>query len=210
MWEYADTFMATRQWIAVLVGAAIGAFVAALTIQTQRSINRRRATIDMLSAKLWDHDYISASDCFYHAMKEQRKLMVYYDKFTECRSMKNNGEWDNLSESRKKEYDAPMEVMSKIRSVLNDRELVAIGIREGTYDEVIYRRWWYFTFIQEWRQAAPLIARIRADPQTGPASAAYAEMEALAKRWQAEGVWTQTERHIRLPWLGNVTISRSR
>lgn len=205
-----SNYVDAHPWLAVLIAGSLGLITAWFTITSQRTINRRRATVDMLGAKLWDRDYIQATDRFYHAMKDQRKLMKQYDQFVEAREHKANGTWDELPDEKAQEYTESIDVIQKVRLVLNDRELVAIGIRDGSYDEVIYRRWWYSTLLQEWHQAAPLIARIRSDVQTGAPAAAYCEYENLVCRWQAEGQWTQRDRHIRFPGGRIITISRSR
>lgn len=203
-------FMGENTWVAILIGALAGLIVAYATIATQRNINRRRATVDMINLKLWDGDYYSTADIFYSIMKEQKKLMEFYDAFIEVRDLKRSGKWDAIGEEEQRKYAPAVDTILKVKAILNDRELVAIGIREGTYDEVIYRRWWYSTFMEEWRASVTLISRIRSDVQAPPLGAAYSEMEALAKRWQAEGPWTTQDRHFRLPGGRIVTISRSR
>lgn len=164
----------------------------------------------MLSSKIWDQDYILSSRIFYQMLKDQKTLMQQYDLFVEGRGKKNNGEWSKLRADEKKIYDDAYETISHVRFILNDRELVAIGIREGTYDEPIFRRWWYTTYIQEWRESSAFVARIRADAQVSAAANAYAEFDALARRWQAEGPWSKSDRHFKLPGGRFVTISRSR
>ena len=143
-------------------------------------------------------------------MKDQTILMSYYDLFIAARNLQQSGAWSALSQAEKNRHEEATTTITSVRAILNDRELIAIGVREGTYDENIYRRWWYSTALLEWRVASPLIARIRSDPQVGPSATAYVEMEALAKRWQAEGPWKPADRHIYLPGGRSITISRSR
>lgn len=201
-------FFNEKPWAAILLTGLAGSFLTAMTIQTQRSINRRRSTFEMLSRVIWDKDYIEASAAFYHIMKDQKLLMKYYDQFSECRSLKNRGEWECLPNSDKEKFEPGISIVTSIRSVLNDRELMAIGIREGTFDEVIYRRWWHSTYVKEWKESSALVARFRSEP-TGPGPAAYTEMELLARKWEAEGPWTRRDRHIRF-FGRNITVSRSR
>ncbi len=162
----------------------------------------------MLSRVIWDKDYIQASSTFYHNMKDQKLLMKYYDQFSECRLLKNRGEWEQMSEDNRKNFEPGISIITSIRSVLNDRELMAIGIREGTFDETIYRRWWHSTYVKEWKESSALVARMRSDA-SGPGAAAYSEMELLARKWEAEGAWKRREKHINI--LGRtITFSRSR
>jgi hypothetical protein len=164
----------------------------------------------MLMDKIWDGDYMATVATFYRVMKEPQKLMEYYDRFTQVRELKAGGKWDSLGNEEKARFDQAVEYISSVRSVLNDRELIAIGIREGTYDEVIFRRWWYSTFMQEWRASSALVARIRGDTQAAASQYAYRDMEALARRWEAEGPWTPREKYYQLPGGRVLTIHRSR
>ncbi len=203
-------FLGHNTWVAIVFTGLVGLIGTMVAVSTQRSINRRRATVDMFSNKLWDEDYIKVSNIFYTAMKDQTKLMQDYDLFIQARNIQQSGKWADVHDAEKKKFDDATLNITSVRSILNDRELIAIGVREGTYDEVIYRRWWYSTALLEWRSASPLVARIRSDTQVGPSAYAYTEMENLAKRWQAEGPWRRADRHVRLPGGRTVTISRSR
>lgn len=202
-------FMSRNTWAAIVFSSAIAVVVGWVTINTQRGINRRRATVDLLNSKMWDKDYLDAAKVFYDVMKDQKKLMNYYDLFTEYRKIINDGREGIADNDSGQKMGEAVDTILKIRAVLNDRELIAIGIREGSYDEAIYRRWWYTTLLQEWRLSVAFIARIRTDPLTGASPNAYAEFEALASRWQVEGPWPRRVRHFR---VGSrvYTISRSR
>lgn len=204
-------FLGSNTWVAIVFSGIIGLLAALYTVRTQRLINRRRATVDMIMNKNWDSDYINTSTIFYDAMKDQKKLIEIYDRFVEVRDLKTTGKWDDLPEPDRASYESATKTVTAIKSILNDRELVAIGIREGTYDEVIYRRWWYSTFMLEWRLSSSLISRMRTDPAlSGGSQYAYRDMEALARRWEAEGPWLPRERHYQLPGGRVVTIQRAR
>ena len=181
-------------WTAGIITITIGF----LTIRTQRAINRRRATIDMFMQKIWDKDYLKAADAFADVMKDQTKLMTLHDMFARALDLKRRNEWVDLSDAEKEKYELAASTIYDVVKVLNDRELIAIGIRDGAYDDAICRRWWYSTFLREWKLASTFIARIRTDPQLGAAAAAFTQMQELAERWESQGPWEKNSRHIKL------------
>lgn len=164
----------------------------------------------MLTEKLWDNDYIKASNEFYVLMADQKKLMAYYELCMEARKARLSGTTVERTKEEQAKLDAAQQSISHVRSILNDRELVAIGIRERTYDDAIYRRWWFSTYIQEWQKAQAFVLRLRNDEHVAAKGASYSEMEALANRWRSEGPWTDQRKHIRLPFGRSLVITRSR
>jgi hypothetical protein len=192
-------------WIAALITVTVGL----MTIQTQRSINRRRATIDMFMQKIWDKDYLKASEGFADVMKDQTKLMNAHDMFIKSVDLKRRNEWGKLSAVEKEDLERAASTIYDVVRVLNDRELIAIGIRDGTYDEAICRRWWYSTFLREWKLSSTFVARIRTDPQLGAAAAAYNQMQELAERWESEGPWQKDSTHIKLFGGRSLVLTRS-
>ena len=201
--RFLDGHPALAIWTAGLITITIGI----LTIRTQRSINRRRATIDMFMKKMWDEDYLKASGTFVDVMKDQTKLMNLHDMFAKALDLKRRNEWAGLSAAEKDKYEFATSVIYDVVKVLNDRELVAIGIRDGAYDDAICRRWWYSAFLSEWKLSSTFVARIRTDPQLGAAAAAFTQMQELAERWESQGPWQKDSRHIR---LGSRTIVLTR
>jgi len=190
-------------WTAGLITTTIGL----LTISIQRSINRRRATVDMFMKKIWDNDYLKAAGTFADVMKDQTKLMTLHDMFAKALDLKRRNEWAGLSAAEKEKDKFATSVIYDVVKVLNDRELVAIGIRDGAYDDGICRRWWYSTFLSEWKLSSTFVARIRTDPQLGAAAAAFTQMQELAERWESQGPWEKDSRHIR---FGSRTIVLTR
>jgi Domain of unknown function (DUF4760) len=199
-------FYSTYPWAAVATAAAIGLLGTMLAISSQRAVNRRRATVDMLTTKMWDQDYIASLETFFDAMSNQEQLMIDYDLFVKYGDPQILTQQDpKLSDDLRKKVDEAKTRLYRIRYILNDRELVAIGIREGIYDEAIYRRLWYTTTLKEWKLAGPLVARIR----NNSGNRAYVELEALARRWEVEGPWIPSFRTFN--FLGRMfTVIRSR
>lgn len=67
--------------------------------------------------------------------------------------------------------------------VLNEYELVAIGIQRGTFDDQTYRRWQKSVVIKNWALAAPYVLAVRM--RTGN-DAIFHEFEQMA-RWYKGG-----------------------
>lgn len=203
MFEAVSQFLVTHSWVPVVFAGSVAFFGAILTIITQRAINRRRATVDMMTTKAWDRDYTETLEHFYGAMRNQEELMVNFDLVRKHGDFQADPD-SALTEEVKKKVETARKSLFRIRYILNDRELVAIGIREGIYDETIYRRQWYSTTLKEWHYASPFVARMRTDTPR-----AYIEFEALARRWETEGPWTPSFSTVRM-FGRSFTIVRSR
>lgn len=146
--------------IAILLSAVIGAAVALRSIREQRSIARKRATIDLLARKEWDKSYLEARKNF-NRLRDDSAGLVH---------------WASIS------HDSTDE-KSVIRDTLNDYELIAIGIKEDILDERVYKRWFRSTLINDWEQAEAYIMEVRRNTS---APKIFCEFEELAKKWGAE------------------------
>ena len=141
---------------AVLLSAFVGAVVAVVGIATQRNIARRRATFEHIAAVNRDGDVIAARRKFIELAKNDGGLGIW------------------ASEENEK-----TEETQSIRLVLNEFELVAIGIWRGIIDEKFYRLWFEASVIQFWKHADPFVSTLRN----------RTENPALYKEFQAMAVW---------------------
>jgi hypothetical protein len=138
---------------AILISATIAALIALHSLEEQRKIARKRATLDMLARKEWDRDYIEARA-----------------EFVKLRDVPDGLEmW-----SRREHQDSPQAI--NIRNTLNDYELIAVGIKEGILDQELYKRWFKTSFVKDWRAAREYVREIRAQAGT---SAIFCEMDWL-------------------------------
>lgn len=154
--EWAD---ANGPWLvpgAILVSAIIGATVAVVAIWHQRLIARKRAMIDNLLQKNWDEDYIKIRRAFVRLREDTDALL------------------DAAKEDNQSREDA-----SAIRSILNDYEITALGIKCGILDEKIFRLWFETSFLNDYEKLRPFIVTIRLQN-----SRYFVEMEQLAKKWK--------------------------
>ena len=68
-----------------------------------------------------------------------------------------------------------------ILKVLNNHEFIAIGIRQKTFDEEIYKRMQYSNVMKVWRSSAGIVSEIR---NSQGIQTLFQEFESLAKRWE--------------------------
>jgi hypothetical protein len=108
------------QWVTALIAATAG-YLAFRSIQSQRSIARRRAAFDLFLKTETDEKMTTAYDHFHDGIAAMREAP--------------SAESFCTSEETRKHY-------LSIRKYLNVHELVAVGIREEVLDpEVCYSYW---------------------------------------------------------------------
>lgn len=143
---------------AILISAGVATRIARVNIREQRKISRRRATLDLLSRNEWDGDYLIARNEFVRLKNGSTGLEFW---------------------TAKEHEDSPQ--IGIIRSVLNDYELIAIGIEEDILDEELYKKWFKSAYIKDYDLSADAIAALR---ERLGVPAIYKNFEALAKKWK--------------------------
>lgn len=148
--------------IAILLSACIGAFVAVHAIGTQQKIARKRATLDLLSRKEWDNDFVDAKRRFNRLRDSGEDIGVF------------------ATAARKQLEDANFDM---IRNILNDYELIAVGIAGEILDEDLYKLWFRSALVKDYEKSRGFIVNIR---KLENVPEYYSEFEVLAKRWGAK------------------------
>lgn len=147
--------------------------IAVWGVFTQRAIARRRATFDHIAKTEGDADILSARKHFVELAKGDGGL----------------ARWAGGEHEKTKEVQS-------IRLVLNDFELIAIGIQRGIIDGEFYRRWFKSGVVHYWRHAAPFVAALRTRTSN---PMLYHEFEQMAgwfdetkppRRGRWAGLWT--------------------
>lgn len=123
---------------AVFVSAFVAAAIAIWGILTQRAIARRRATLDLIVKIESDSDLIAARKKFIELAKAPGGL----------------GVWAELEKEQSEEVQS-------IRLVLNEFELISIGIQRGILDYDFFKLWNRSTTIRFWHSAAPFVTTLR-------------------------------------------------
>jgi len=75
------------------------------------------------------------------------------------------------------------EESATLRAILNQYELVAIGIKQSTIDEKVYKRWCRTTLVKDWAACKALVMQLRENEKV---ATYYCEFEKLAKRWASK------------------------
>jgi hypothetical protein len=120
------------------------------------AIARKRATVDLVMQQKLDKDLVDARNKFRPLRRKETSFISYADN-----------------------PDAPQNKFLQI--VLNAREFEATGIREGAFDEKIFKRMVYNTVIKDWDSLKPYVMELRRkrNHQT-----LFQEFEWLATRWE--------------------------
>lgn len=112
----------------------------------------------MLAQKEWDRDYIVARSEFIKLRDASSGLAFW---------------------AREEHKGSPQ--LNIIRNMLNDYELIAVGIKEGILDEELYKRWFKTSFLSDMAAAAEFIERARVQAGT---NAIFTEAQWLAQKWE--------------------------
>jgi hypothetical protein len=142
---------------AILVSAAVALIVAKLTISMNRKIARRRATLDLLAQQRWDKDYLCTKQEFIKIRDGEGGLVKWSDK----------------------QYRNTLEI-NHIRNMLNDYELVSVGIKNEILDEKLYKEWFESSFTKDWKESKSFIMELRRSEQRDKL---FKEFKWLARKW---------------------------
>jgi hypothetical protein len=123
---------------AAFITGAVAALIAIWGIITQRQIARRRATLDFIANSKSNRELITARRRFVELAKAQGGLAVWAEK------------------DKEKESDA-----QTIGEVLNQYELISLGIQFGILDYHLYRMLSKSVTIHFWEHAHPYIVSLR-------------------------------------------------
>ncbi len=135
-----------------VIGSAIGV---CLTIAYQLKAGKRRATIDLAIEQIKDKALGEAAALVHKMHVEKQNLSAF------------------CSKHGSDEYNA-------IGRVLNSHELVASGIKEGAYDENLYKRMKYTSVCLHWEALNGYVHQMRTNMKS---DTLYQDFEWLAKRW---------------------------
>jgi hypothetical protein len=156
--------------LAAMVGAI--AVVAAIwgTISA-RKIARSQTTFEHLAALKTDSSYQTSRACFSRIVRSGEGIERYAAR----------------------EHEGSAELQAII-SVLNEYELMSIGIQRGIVEPELYKRWAHSSVIFDWRSAQPFVLALR---KRAGAQSLYHEFEEMA-RWVGQDHLP----HRRFWWAG--------
>lgn len=131
------------------------------TLNHNHEMIRKRATIDILIQENQDDELVQA--------KKIVTKLPENASFLKCLEPSSRG---------KKKTEAEKE---SIRILLNRYEFIALGIRNGAFEEEIYKRLKYSDIMDTWKKAKPMIMELR---RLKGRDTYYQELEWLADRWE--------------------------
>ena len=117
---------------AILLSTLFATLAAGIAIGSQRDITARQATISFIRTSEADRDMIEARNVFSRHSRDEAGL----------------GPWALRPLS---------DEFAKIKMVLNEYEMVAIGIQRGAFDDGTYKLWYKSGVLAAWNSAAPFI-----------------------------------------------------
>lgn len=136
-------------------GVLISAIAAVYVIRSNGKQARMRATIDLVLAQKKDEQIIEA----------RKKVLAL----------------TNTSGNLARHLDDPAsEAYKAIQITLNNYEFIATGIRQGAFDEAIYKRMRYSIVCNDWRSLKAFVIENRNKKQR---PTLYQEFNWLGERW---------------------------
>src|SRR5579885_429823 len=122
------------QEAAALIASVIAALLIGwITLRDQRQIASARLAFETFTKKNWDKDYLEKRTQFVRLCTQQREGLVKYIE---------------------KQSDPADADMATIRAVLNDYEIMAIGIRQGILDEEFAFRFMRGMVVTDWLRSS--------------------------------------------------------
>ena len=138
---------------AIIIAAILGA-------RWQRKIARQTLTYNTTMEQLWDKDYI-----------EQRTIFIGI----------RDGEGSEVLASLAEKNNETEEESTAIRLIMNNYELIAIGIKTGVLDENMLKLYSHKLFCHDFERMRPFINEVRKSwPKV------YIEYEELYEKWRRE------------------------
>lgn len=150
------------QWaspVAVVISATIGGYIAVTSIKSARELARKKSSIDLILDSKHDDNL-------------EKGLNV-------IREIHSNPKEDIVKFAYPEMFKVEQNV--DIRYVLNYNEFVAIGIREGIYDERIIKNATHRITTKSYEMCEKYIEKVRDDVGV---KTIWCEYEALYKRWK--------------------------
>lgn len=157
LFDYLGTFLAPA---AIAISAIVAYRVAHSTIKTNRSVARKRATIDVILKLESEPSYQQSISTFQDIRDSGRMLSL-------------------LSPTSQRDKEAFMDIVNFV----NHYELICCGIMEDTLDELFYFHWYRGAFLKHWSQLRPFIEELRTKENNDKLAVRF---QLFAESWKAD------------------------
>jgi hypothetical protein len=163
----------------VFISAAVAFTVAAITIKTNRSIARKKATLDLIVMSETNPQFQEMFKQFIILRDESKdgifSIAPVLRKLFEVHHAKGALKLrDHLSNKK-------IETFKNLQNCLNYYELIAVGIDNKILDEKFYREWKKRMFVNAWNDSQRFIFLYRRLANYGNF---FCRFEHYAKKWQ--------------------------
>lgn len=148
-------------WVQTIIFSLSALFAFWAIIRNER-INKSRATIDLIINEQKDEVFT----------KSFKRVQIMVDSKQRLIDLPNEIE----TEHSQKDAD-----FSDVQIVLNRLEFIAQGIRQGVFEEQIFKDLKHTSIMRLWREVKPLIEEIR---RKKGVPTYYQELEWLTDRWE--------------------------
>jgi hypothetical protein len=163
---------------AVLLSTIIASTVAIVSIHNNRATTKLRETYSKINAFNWDQDVIEARKIF---TEIKQKLTNPQEIAKYCHPLQQvTG--DNPSNYTQK-LDSHEKISGLLRSIANDYEFMALGIKMDILDEEFVYRAARGALIRDWAALSPLVIAYR---QRHNSQLVYIEFEGLTHAWEQD------------------------
>jgi len=160
-----------KVWLEILTFSVIlfGFLIAYSSYISQREMARKRATLDLMNKNIWDKDSVEAQNMFI-------SLALHSKEPDDGQGLEF---WANSRHSNSQQYQM-------IRSVMNDYELIALGIRKGIIDENFYKFFYKSAVLSHWDYAEAYVNKLRGLKKNGNI---FIEYENLVRHWKNDEIY---------------------
>ncbi|MEO1040827.1 MAG: DUF4760 domain-containing protein [Pseudomonadota bacterium] len=147
--------------ISAVIGATVSVVVTQYTLKHRTVADRRRSTVDLIERRLLSFEREQTRTEFLELLDDPDRSLCVWAR-------------EDKRESRE---------ASIIRNLLNEYELIAIGIEQKLYDEVLYKYFWKGALLDDWEATIDFIDLVRRRTKNPEI---YRQFSNLAERWSKE------------------------
>lgn len=162
----------SQEAAALIASAAVAIVLSIFAVRHERQTARSRLAFESLTKKNWDKDYLETRMHFIKLCGEDDMSLAKY--------IEQQPDYAGLD-------------MSVVRAVLNDYEIIAIGVRQGILDEEYLYRYMRGMALRDWNRCIAFVSalRVRAGNQL-----IYVEFEGLATQWQNNRSYAEKDQEM--------------
>jgi hypothetical protein len=181
------SYLMTTPPAAVLLSAIGASVVAIISIRNNRATTKLRETFAIMRAANWDDDVIKARKIFSELKDEYSKNPNEMTKYCHPLQKPNEPETEESIAKFEASTDKHEEISGVLRTIANDYENTALGIRMNIIDENFVYRSIRGNLLLDWHALSPIVTSYRAKYNN---QLIYIEFEGLVNAWEQHKSYT--------------------